>query len=148
MRRACVVLAVLALLTAFVPPPDYVGPARVEVLERTNHYRAAHGLRPLVWGGVIAHIAQRHAAAMADRGALFHNPRLTHQAPAWRVLGENVGYGPTVRAVHRAFVASPDHRDNLAEPAYRRLGVGVARTPGRVWVVVVFRDPARARASG
>ena len=132
----------LALLTAFVPPPDYVGPARAEVLARTNHYRVAHGLRPLVWGGVIAHIAQQHAAAMANRGALFHNPRLTRQVPDWRLVGENIGYGPTVRVVTRAFVASPEHRDNVAEPAYRRLGVGVVRTPGRVWIVVVFRNPA------
>ena len=66
----------------------------------------------------------------------------THGSLAWtsgrRCWGQNVGTGPTVRAVFRAFMRSADHRANMLDRCYRRTGYGVVKFRGAAWVTVNF----------
>jgi hypothetical protein len=89
-------------------------------------------------------VAQRHARAMARRGSIFHNPRLTDQIQGWDVVGENVGVGRDVQTLHRAFLTSPEHRANVLDVRYRELGIGIVRAEGKLWVAQVFRTPTGA----
>ena len=69
---------------------------------------------------------------------------LGRRVTRWRVLGENVGFGGDVRSLHKAFMESPAHRDNILFDRYRHVGVGVKRSGGLMWVTVVFeasKDP-------
>ena len=80
--------------------------------------------------------AERQSVLMAKRGRLFHG------SLAWtsgrRCWGQNVGKGPTIWAVFRAFMRSADHRANMLDRCYRRAGYGVVKIRGAVWVTVNF----------
>ena len=45
----------------------------------------------------------------------------------WRWVGENVGFGPSVRSVHTALMASQGHRANILDQKYTRLGTAAVR---------------------
>ena len=105
-----------------------------------NDSRTWEGLPPLAWDDGLAWVAQSWADELAWSGGLAHNPSLADQLGGWWwSWGENVGYGPSVYAVHDAFVASWGHWLNIVEPSYTSVGVGIAYgARGRVYVVHVF----------
>lgn len=83
---------------------------------------------------------------MARESALFHTPAslLAWRVTRWIMLGENVGYGWTVKQVHRAFMKSPTHRNHVLSDHYLHVGIAVAKPRARRWVTVIFeseRDP-------
>ena len=102
----------------------------------TNTARHRHDLPRLVERARLSAAAERQSVRMAKRGRLFHG------SLAWtsrrRCWGQNVGKGPTIRAVFRAFMRSADHRANMLDRCYRRAGYGVVKIRGAVWVTVNF----------
>ena len=90
---------------------------------------------------------------MASRGVLSHDPNLAQVAaqvePAWRGVAENVGVGYSVKQLHDAFMGSTGHRNNILNPSYNRVGIGVVLSGGRIWVTVRFLEgPAIAGSTG
>jgi uncharacterized protein YkwD len=77
---------------------------------------------------------------MASKNVLYHNPYLATWLKnwSWRILGENVGYGPGVSSVYTAFMHSPPHKANILDRRYRSVGVGIVTSGGRTWVTVIF----------
>ncbi|MBV8929616.1 MAG: hypothetical protein JO152_10875, partial [Mycobacteriaceae bacterium] len=57
----------------------------------------------------------------------------------WTTLGENVGVGPDVDGVHRAFMNSPRHRAGILSPRYHSMGIGIAVRNGMVFIAQEFR---------
>jgi uncharacterized protein YkwD len=142
---AMVAAALLTAVTISAPGADAATGIRLNEREArlvrlTNHARLEHGLPRLHVRADLVRHARRHTRAMIADDRLYHSPDLASLC-CWRYLGENVGYGPTVRAVHRALLASGGHRANILDRGYRHLGVGVVRTDGRVWVTEIFRQP-------
>jgi len=95
----------------------------------------------------LSKIARRHSRRMAASGTLHHNPNLAQDVGQrrWRRLGENVGVAgssasiqETLRMLHGAFMDSTAHRRNILYRKYRKIGVGVVRSDGRMWVTIVF----------
>jgi uncharacterized protein YkwD len=138
-----VLTCVLSALTAVAPSPDATagGPGAATYLSRMNHERADQGIAALTSMADLTAVADRWAAHMAATGRLEHNPQLTSEVSNWRSVGENVGRGPTVDDLDRAFYASPEHRANILDPDFSEVGVGAARSSGNLWIAVVFRDP-------
>ncbi len=58
----------------------------------------------------------------------------------WGKLGENVGVGPDNPTIWNAFLHSAEHYANLVDPAYNRVGVGVAFGGGSEWTCHKFMD--------
>src|SRR5580765_2068401 len=112
----------------------------------TNSARSGHGVSRLAVSGDLASIAQRQAQRMADKGELFHNPKLASEVHNWQKIGENVGYGPDAASIHNAFMHSSGHRANILDSAYTQIGVGVVVKHGVVWASEVFRQPEGAVA--
>jgi len=55
--------------------------------------------------------------------------------------GENLASAGSVKAAELGLWASPDHRENILERHYRRIGIAVLRTTGDESVVVqIFTD--------
>jgi uncharacterized protein YkwD len=72
---------------------------------------------------------------MARAQTLFHSSSLGRLG-RW---GENVGYTYRgVRSIHRAFMRSRDHRWNILNRSFRKVGIGVDRARGRLWVTEIF----------
>src|ERR671918_146223 len=65
-------------------------------------------------------------------------PCLPSSISTSRRLAETVGYGPNRVTVQQDFLATPPHRINLLNPKFRRVGVGVVRRGGLVWVTQIF----------
>jgi hypothetical protein len=135
---AAVILAVGAL-----PAQADAGDAG-RLLSLTNQVRASQGLPALTMDAQLTAVAQAWAAELAGRGVISHNPSVRSQVVGWKVLGENVGVGGTVDAVHAGFVASPTHYANLVDATYTKVGYGIVRPDARIFVVEVFMLPKTA----
>jgi hypothetical protein len=111
-----------------------------QFLSLLNGLRAQQGVGPLGVDTRLVSVAQGWSDHMAGDHTLEHNPNLAAQAPGgWSLLGENVGYGPTVQGLHDAFVNSPHHYENMIEPSYNAVGIAVSHTSdGLIWVTVDF----------
>jgi hypothetical protein len=148
-RTLVAALALLAVLAMVSPGAARAQRADAEAAfsSRIAHERGAHGLVTLAAAGDLAEIARRHAQRMADRGEPYHNPSLGSEVQGWEIVGENVGVGYDVEALHRAFMDSSSHRANILHREVTELGAGVVTSAdGRIWVVQVFRRPTAAAA--
>ena len=116
--------------------------AAADFVGRTNGLRASLGLPSLSVNGTLTAKAQQWAETMAAANNIFHS-NLADGAPSeWVRLGENVGRGPSVDAIHNALVASPEHYRNLTDPGFRYVGVGVVNANGTIFVSEVFMESA------
>ena len=106
------------------------------------------GLPSLAVADDLVAVARRHSVRMADAADLHHNPDLATEVTGWQKVGENVGRGPRVEPIHDAFMNSPGHRENILDPDWTEIGIGVEVRDGTVWVTEVFREPEAAPAPG
>lgn len=114
----------------------------------TNSARANDGLRSYAVASDLSSVASRWAARMAAGRTLEHNPSMGSEVCCWTVLGENVGVGSSVSQIQQAFMASPEHRDNILSSSFTQVGVGTARgSDGRLYVDELFRRPSGATGS-
>jgi uncharacterized protein YkwD len=110
---------------------------------------------PLTLSGTLAGVALGHATDMAAHD-YFEHQDLTGQSPADRVrasgyheklVGENIAYGPqSVEEAVQGWLASPGHCENIMNPRFAQMGIGLA--PGRAsrrglfWVQVLAEPRA------
>ena len=134
---ATIVLSIASLLTeASLAAPAHAANQQHRLLRLTNEARHRHGTHAVRLRGRMSHLARRHSRRMARTQSLFHSSGLSHIGRAW---GENVGYTyRSVRSVHRAFMRSTSHRSNILASRYHRIGLGLFRSHGRLWVTEIF----------
>src|SRR4051812_5012044 len=105
-----------------------------------NARRRRHHLRPLRLNSRLSKAARRHSRDMVRRGYFAHvSPsgmtlvariRRTRYLGAhhW-IVGENLAWGTRAkgspRAIVRAWMQSPHHRDNILHPSFRDVGIGI-----------------------
>lgn len=108
--------------------------------QKINVARSSSSRSRLRLDSQLSRSARKHTWEMVRANSLHHTPDATlrRRVTNWRVLGENVGVGGTVDSLHRAFMASPLHRDNVLYSTFRHVGVGVVRKNDRMWVTVLF----------
>ncbi len=130
-----------ALVTAAAAPgAEAATKAERRLFRMINAARADRGLSTLKLAPGITDSAHRHSKRMANKGRIFHHACLPCAFPqkTYRSLGENVGVGGGVKAVHRALMNSDGHRANILCTCFRKVGVGVVRRDGRSWVTEMF----------
>lgn len=151
--------------TSRTPPPASATPAMAaRALQLVNEARArgaqcgAHSFGPappLSLSGTLASVALGHATDMAVHD-YFEHQDLSGQSPADRVrasgyheklVGENIAYGPqSVDEAVKGWLASPGHCQNIMDPRFAQMGLGLA--PGRAsrrglfWVQVLAEPRA------
>jgi len=120
-----------------------------QFLALINQDRAANGLSALEWTPQLVVVARNQSARQAAAGTIFHNPNLATEVTGnWIVLGENVGMGGTVQALHDAFMNSPHHRENILGD-YDKAGIGIVMggsDGATIFVTEVFWKTAPAPA--
>jgi uncharacterized protein YkwD len=117
---------------------------RTSVLCLVNLTRERHGIAPLAYSLALRQSATAHSKAMVSSGFLSHygpsgsTPAIRivrsgylARATSYRVaeniaVGRGRGYGSPL-AIVRAWMSSPNHRQNLLDPRLRDFGVGIAR---------------------
>jgi uncharacterized protein YkwD len=111
---------------------------------------------PLAASRDLNEAALRHARDMArkkyfeHRGADGSEPkdRVLRAGYEPRLTGENIAYGPeSAEEVVAGWLTSPGHCENIMEPRFRHIGVGVAtaRGSGRIYWVQTFGAPRPPR---
>ena len=125
----------------------YDSQAERQLLELANQARAEAGLAPLQSDEGLTRAARKHSALMASQKRLSHDlpgePALPQRLAAASSLqfsaeGENVGLAPSAAAVHRGFMHSPHHRENLLNPDYNVAGFAVVRNGNMIYVTEDF----------
>lgn len=107
---------------------------------KMNKARVNNGLGKLSLDPELSKVARVHTNEMIRKNELHHTSSsdLRERVTQWVILGENVGVGGSVKSLHKAFMNSPGHRDNILHLAYKHVGVGVRVADGRMWVTVIF----------
>jgi len=99
-----------------------------------NQDRERFGLPALLWSDEIASIARRHSRDMRDNRYFAHvspyqgdlSQRFETGAFAARSLGENISRNDSVYDAEAGLMQSLGHRENLLNPTFTHIGVGVA----------------------
>jgi hypothetical protein len=144
LRRVSVLLACL-LSFAVLPATTAHASSESEFVSRTNSARGSNGLAGYGVRGDLTAVARRQAGRMASAGRIYHNPGLGSEVGGWSSVGENVGVGTSVSAIHSAFMGSSGHRANILSRSFTEVGIGTARgSDGRLYVSEVFRRPSGA----
>lgn len=122
--------------------------AEQDFLNRTNALRASVGVGPLKVNSELLTKARNWSQTQANSGTIFHSTLTDGVSQNWQSLGENVGMGPDVLAIHNALVASPRHYQNLVDPRFTEVGMGVVNQNGTIYVSQVFMQfmPTQAAA--
>lgn len=107
---------------------------RAAVLCLVDQQRAGRGLPPLRQSAELNRSAQGWSDEMVASDVFSHGSdfaaRISVAGYDWAAAGENIATGlATPRAVVRAWMASPGHCQNILNPTYRNLGVGVNGRP-------------------
>jgi uncharacterized protein YkwD len=102
-----------------------------------NRMRTDRHLVRMTSSSCLDQFAEKQARAMATHRRLFHSalkPILT-SCNLYEV-GENVAFGyPSGQAVTRAWMHSPEHRENLLNGIHRLIGVGAVQDSRDQWYV-------------
>lgn len=129
-------------------------PSEARLLALSNSERALRGARPLKWDETLARAARQHSEEMAALSYFDHRSPVrgletpadrweaaNPTAPAEYTIAENIFYGSVTDVTwgHRSLMNSPDHRANIMNPAFSRMGVGIYVSPsGEMWVTEMF----------
>jgi uncharacterized protein YkwD len=143
LSAAAALCTTLLLITLITAPADAVTRPEHKMLRLVNGDRRAHGLPLLRLSSAISRMARRHSRQMAGQHRFFDSPCLACilRIQGWSWIGENVGYAPTVRRMNRWFMHSPPHRANILSRHFTRVGIGILRSGGSVWVTEIFFRP-------
>ena len=124
--------------------------AEAHMLELMNGSRQRAGLAPLTMDVSVANAARSHSASETQVRYVYHDgldgTAHSRDVPAcgtgW--YGENTGkiWNDNVDALHIEFMAEPwepiNHRTNIMDPAFRRVGVGAVMGPDAMYMTMVF----------
>lgn len=141
MRKVLLVVAAMAVSAVLVVQTASAGSPNPEAqfVDLVNADRAAAGLKPLRVDVALADVARTHSGRMSQAGTIFHNQNLASEVTGpWLLLGENVGVGPNVPDLHRAFMASTYHRENVLGD-FTAVGVGIVMNGETIYVTEVFK---------
>jgi len=141
---AALAAAATAVLLLASSPSSASTSQEADFASRINAERSARGIPTLTVKSDLAAVARDWAEHMAATGSISHDPNLADKVSGWTVLGDNVGKGPTVSSIHKAFMESDTHRHIILDTDFNQVGVGVVSSGGALYVTQVF---AR-RASG
>lgn len=147
-----ILLGAVVAIAFFVALPAAAASAEpvadeAQFLALLNQVRVSRGLNPVLPDAQLQSIARQWSERLRADGALSHNPNIAGQVSNWRLIGENVGVGATVQQLHDAFVASPKHYENIAEPKFDYVGIGVVEDAGQIWVTFDFKESKSAVAT-
>jgi uncharacterized protein YkwD len=124
--------------------------AEAHMLDLMNASRTKAGLVPLVMDATAADAARSHSLVESQVRYVYHDgpdgSASSRNVPAcgtgW--YGENTGkiWNDNVDALHIEFMAEPwqpiNHRTNIMDPLFRRVGVGAVLGPDAMYMTMVF----------
>ncbi|MBR57894.1 MAG: hypothetical protein CMH54_07520 [Myxococcales bacterium] len=117
--------------------------AQLQIIQATNQLRADYDRPPLTRDQRLETLAHQHARELSNRRLISHlddsgrdvATRLRAAGIHSKQVGENVAAGLTLASIHRSLVQSPSHRRELLRANFDKIGVGIVRRNGVLFVV-------------
>ncbi|UCE42998.1 MAG: CAP domain-containing protein [Candidatus Aminicenantes bacterium] len=123
------------LCLAVSPQHPDISAIEEKLLELLNKERTARNLSPLNFSQDLRAVATGHSTDMASQQYLTHLSssgksyldRMVDSGLFFIEIGENVAVSDTFDAafIHQGFMESPEHKDNILNPRYDTIGIGV-----------------------
>ena len=124
--------------------------AELRMLYLMDTSRMLAGLVPLALDSGVSDAARTHSSVEAQYRYVYHDgpdgTARSRYVPAcgtgW--YGENTGkvWSGGVEVLHREFMAEPwepiNHRTNIMDPNFRRVGIGAVQGPDAVYITMAF----------
>ena len=107
--------------------------AEQQMVMMVNEARRKAGLKPLVLDTSLRELARYYANYMFQHGYFSHyspdgaSPfdRMREAEISFNYAGENLALAPDVTLAMQGLMQSPEHRANILDPHYTRVGIGV-----------------------
>ena len=117
-----------------------------DLFARLNAERRARGLAALDWDDDLARMAAGWSAQMARTGNFSHRDLGAASGlpgiAKFSALGENIawveGYANMGNQLHLGWMRSAGHRENMLQPGFDSVGIGVVCDGGRAWATQNF----------
>jgi uncharacterized protein YkwD len=121
-----------------------------DLFSRLNAERARRGLPSLAWDASLASMALGWSTHMAQTGSFAHRDlsaaRSLPGISRFSALGENIafveGFPNDAYQLHIGWMKSEGHRENLLQPGFDSVGIGVVCSGGRAWATQNFGHTA------
>jgi uncharacterized protein YkwD len=155
MKRAALPLVFLLLGLGISPGAQekkfMLSEEEQRVIDLTNAERKKKDLPPLKFNQVLCEVARAHSANMAKHTKVEHNldgktpyDRIKGAGYRYLVAGENLARADvTIEEVMEAWMASKDHRDNILDPEFIEIGIGLVRDEQNTYYTQVFAKPRK-----
>lgn len=112
--------------------------AETDFASRINALRASVSVPLLAGNADLNNYARWWARYMAESDNFTHSD-IGSLLGEWSIVGENIGYGPSVQSIFNALVNSSGHYNNMVESRFTAVGVGVfVDDTGQLWTAHVF----------
>lgn len=107
--------------------------AEAQMFAKVNEERKKLAITELVWEPTIVPVARAHAKDMWERKYFGHispegkdvGDRLNEARIKYSIAGENLALAPTVQSAHTGLMNSKGHRENILDPRFKKIGIGV-----------------------
>jgi uncharacterized protein YkwD len=133
-----------------------------DLVAAINTERTSRGLEALAPDPLLSEAARAHCREMCNLNYFAHQSPTPSDAtpidryldalhtvgekrPTAALVGENIFYASVTDSLynadyaHHSLMASPSHRENILEPRFTKVGVGLYRdAQGRFWVTEMF----------
>ena len=153
-------LTAIALLSLSAVAQDKQAPSKLPmtatekaILDLTNKARADEKLPALTPNPILFQVARSHSNNMAKQEKMAHEldgkkptDRVKEAGYPYREMAENVAQGENVgiKEIVDGWLESKGHRENMLKPAFKEIGIGVAKdAKGRMYYTQVFGTPRK-----
>ncbi len=104
-----------------------------QLFAKVNEERKKLAITELIWDPELVPVARSHAKDMWERKYFSHyspegkdvGDRLEEYDVKYMYAGENLALAPTVQTAHTGLMNSEGHRENILEPRFKKIGIGV-----------------------
>jgi uncharacterized protein YkwD len=117
-----------------------------KMLMLVNNERTKAGVGPLTMSDALVAVARAHSRDMFERRYFGHNSpegqtpadRMHADSVMFTAAGENLAYAPDLMTAHTGLMNSPEHKKNILDPAFHKVGIGIITTAS--WGMMVTQD--------
>lgn len=107
--------------------------AEAQMFSKVNEERKKLAIPELILLAPLSGVARNHAKDMWVRAYFSHyspegkdvGDRLNESNIKYSFVGENLALAPTTQTAHTGLMNSKGHRENILEPKFKKIGIGV-----------------------
>lgn len=107
--------------------------AESDMFIKINEERRKLAIPELIWEPLVVPVARDHAKDMWERKYFAHvspdgkdvGDRLQVSKVEYSFAGENLALAPTTVTAHNGLMNSKGHRENILDPRFKKVGIGV-----------------------